>query len=240
MAENNKVQVIMDEIKEQLSNKEVAAALVATTFKGLDMPRMSMALREGMILGFKFEDFLKKDVYAIPYGQSYSLVTSIDHSRKIAMRSGQTGKSAPIFTYTPEGKVDSCTITIKSTVGEFTATVFFDEYTTGKNLWVTKPRTMLAKVAEMHALRMAFPEEMAKQYVEEEFERQTAQDPVVTTVITDEERQKVLASLEESSDLESLQTIWLNLTAKQREDGTVKATAERLKVAYQTPAAITE
>ena len=53
-------------------------------------------------------------------------------------------------------------------VGDYTAKVYFTEYSTGRNLRNTKPRTMIAKVAEMHALRSAFPEEMAQQYVEEE------------------------------------------------------------------------
>jgi RecT family len=147
---------IKKEITNQLSDQTVAAALLATTFKGLTEPTMKRAIMEGMIRGFQFKDFLEKNVYAIPYGGTYSLVTSIDHARKIGMRSGIVGKSAPTF-QEADSKIVSCTITVKRKVadyvGDFTATVFMDEYSTGKNLWNSKPRTMLAKVAEMHALR---------------------------------------------------------------------------------------
>ena len=82
-------------------------------------------------------------------------------------------------------KIISCTVTVKRKideyVGEYTATVYFDEYYkpgktwNGKytpNLWDTKPRTMIAKVAEMHALRKACPEDLSQIYVEEEFEKE--------------------------------------------------------------------
>ena len=67
-------------------------------------------------------------------------------------------------------------------VGDYSATVFFSEYyKTGKNgkpsLWDTKPRTMIAKVAEMHALRMACPEELSKAYIEEDYDQEAVVIP---------------------------------------------------------------
>lgn len=171
------LEIINKEISVELAKEEVRRALLATTFKGLNELSMRQALMEGMIRGFAFQDFLEKKVYAIPFKDGYSLVTSIDYSRSIGMRSGVVGKDAPIFETDPNGKVVSCTVTIKRKideyVGDFTATVFFDEYyKAGRNgypsLWDQKPRTMIAKVAEMHALRMACPEELDKAYVEEE------------------------------------------------------------------------
>lgn len=230
--ELSRVEQINLQIGKELGNEAVSRALLATTFKGLQPVAMKQALMEGMILGFTFEDFLKKDVYAIPYSTGYSLITSIDHSRKLAMRSGQTGKEAPIYTYNEKGKVDSCTVTvhkkIDGVIGDFTATVYFEEYTTGKNQWASKPRTMIAKVAEMHALRMAFPEELAKTYVQEEMEQ-----PKVTVVdapvgISDAERNNAINSLEETKLKADLSEVWASLTAKQRGDAGVKATYERL------------
>jgi len=171
------VETINLQLKKELSNESVSRALLATTFKGLDIVTMKQALMEGMIRGYTFQDFLKKDVYAIPFGKGYSLVTSIDNSRKIAMRTGlYCGKTAPIYEIERDdnGKeyIISCTVGVKKNtggvVGEFSATVYFSEYTKGRDLWLSKPRTMIAKVAEMHALRMAFPEELAKQYIDEE------------------------------------------------------------------------
>src|SRR4030042_5304087 len=142
---------------------------------------MKQAITEGMIRGFKFKDFLDKNVYAIPYSSGYSLVTSVDYARKVAQNSGLVGKNEPVFE-TDGDKIVSCSVTVQKKskidgyVGDFTAKVYFSEYyKAGKNgypsLWDTKPRTMIAKVAEMHALRMACPEELAKAYVEEEIEK---------------------------------------------------------------------
>lgn len=174
MSENkSQIMLISDEIKKELATEGVARALLATTFKGLSEQTMRQAIMDGMIRGFTFLNFRQKDVYAIPYGQTYSLVTSIDYSRKMGMRSGIVGKEAPI--YEMDGDVIvSCSVTVKRKIGEYvgdyTAKVYFNEYSTGKNLWISKPRTMIAKVAEMHALRMACPEELSKTYIEEEME----------------------------------------------------------------------
>lgn len=166
---------IQKEVDLQIANKETFAMLVNTTFKGLDPVNIKQAICEGMIRGFTFKDFLEKNIYAIPFGKGYSLVTSIDYARKIGMRGSIVGKTAPIFEE-KDGRIISCTVTVKrligGIVGDFTATVYFAEYTTGKNQWVSKPRTMIAKVAEMHALRMACPEEMSQVYVEEEKEQE--------------------------------------------------------------------
>lgn len=181
MQETSQIQLINQEINRELANKEVGAALLATTFKGLNAISMKQAIMEGMIRGFKFENFLQKDVYALPFKDGYSLVTSIDFSRKRGMRSGIVGKEAPVYVDDDKGKIVTCSVTVKRKidgyVGDFTATVYFSEYyKAGKNgypsLWDTKPRTMIAKVAEMHALRMACPEELAQDYIEEEMEKE--------------------------------------------------------------------
>lgn len=180
--DNRPVIVKINEVlNRELADPKALAALLATTFKGLDATKAKQAMMEGMIRGYTFQDFLKKNIYAVPFGNGYSLVTSIDDARIRGMKNGVIGKSAPTYTYIsgkPESMdtIESCSITIKRNVdghiGEFTATVYFDEYTKGRDLWKTKPRTMIAKVAEMHALRMACPEDLSQAYVEEEFDRE--------------------------------------------------------------------
>lgn len=179
------------EINTQLGDTETFQTLLATTFKGLQPTVAKRAILEGMIRGYDFKDFLEKNVYAIPFKDGYALVSSIDYARKVGMRSGLVGKSAPSFTM-DDHKIESCTITVKRKVadyvGEYSATVFFIEYYKagygGKpSLWDTKPRTMIAKVAEMHALRMACPEELAQTYVEEE--RQADAVPTSSVDVTD-------------------------------------------------------
>lgn len=50
----------------------------------------------------------------------------------------------------------TCTIYKKGAEHAFITEVYEEEYTTGENLWVTKPRTMIAKVAESQNTRKAF------------------------------------------------------------------------------------
>lgn len=189
------ISLINQEINVQLKDPKVGAALLATTFKGLEANTMKQAIMEGMIRGFKFVDFLDKNVYAIPFANGYSLVTSVDYSRKRGMRSGIVGKKAPMYELGSDGKVESCTVTVQrmvsNYVGDFTATVYFSEYYkkgkeyNGKytpSMWDLKPRTMIAKVAEMQALRMACPEELSQVYIEEEFNDEDVSTPSRFTV----------------------------------------------------------
>lgn len=193
-----KPQSLVEKVNEEI-NQELTAStantLLATTFKGLDASTMKKAMIEGMIRGFKFKDFVEKNVYAIPFKGNYSLITSIDYSRKIGMRSGIVGTLPPKYEE-KDGKIVSCTVTVQRKIGEyvgdFSATVYFNEYfkkgtPNFPSLWETKPRTMIAKVAEMHALRRACPEEMAKQYIEEEIEAEDKESRIekISTLVED-------------------------------------------------------
>lgn len=199
---------IQEEINKQISNKEVLQALVSTTFKGLAVENVKRAIMEGMMRGFQFKDFLEKNVYAIPFKNSYSLVTSIDYARKIGMRSGVVGTSAPVYSE-KDNVITSCTITVKRKtgdyIGEYSATVFFSEYNTGHNLWVSKPRTMIAKVAEMHALRKACPEEMSQVYTEEEIEKESDKKLEHIDIATFENKLNAVKNFEE------LKSVWSSM-----------------------------
>jgi|ERR1035437_1777111 hypothetical protein len=224
----SQLQVVEQEyLLEIKANPKALNALLETTFKGFSPDLMQKAIFEGMLRGFKFIDFLQKDVYAIPYGNSYSLVSSIDFARKIAMRSGLAGKSAPTYQEGDNGPV-SCTITVKRNanglIGEYTATVFFNEYNTGKNLWIKMPRTMIAKVAEMHALRSAFPEEMAKQYITEEMQKP------VEEVQAEENFNQYEAKIKACKSVEEIKKVWASmpLVAKNKLKELATSTKEAL------------
>lgn len=122
-------------------------------------------------------DPLLKQLYFIKYGNSApSYVTSIDSYRIIAHRTGSfAGVDLPEFTYDKQGKITHCSITVYKLVqGQrfgFSAKVKFSEYTTGKNQWLSKPETMIAKVAEAHAHRKAFPQDLAGIYTTDEMEQ---------------------------------------------------------------------
>lgn len=175
--ENEKVALVAKLNKEltlQTKDPAVMRALLATSFKGFkDELTVKQAILEAMLCGYTFQDIVQKKIYAIPFGSGYSLVQAISDVRAIAMESGQIGKSAPVFVDDEKGNILTCTITVQkkigNQIGNFTATVYFNEYNKGRDNWKTKPRTMIAKVAEMHALRMAFPIKLDKAYIEDEF-----------------------------------------------------------------------
>lgn len=197
--ELTKVQKINQQVALELSDEKTKKALLATTFNGLDELNMRKALLEGMIRGFAFDDFLKKNIYALPFKnnqtgkQEYSLIVSIDHLRQVGGEAGIIGKSKPEWEIEKDDKgketIISCTITLKKLIqghiGEFTATVFFDEFNTGKSIWRGKPKMMIAKVAEAHAYRMACPKETAQLYVAEEMEKQEPQHVTFVDRVTD-------------------------------------------------------
>ena len=221
------LEIINKEINTEIAKADVQKALLETTFKGLTLNSMKQALMEGMMRGFTFQDFLSKNIYAIPYGSGYSLITSVDYARKLGMRSGVVGVSAPTFE-TEDGKIVSCTITVKRKideyVGEYTATVFFSEYSTGRNLWTTKPRTMIAKVAEMHALRKACPEELSKTYAEEEMQSEIKEVPSIDV-------DSFKSKLEATKTLEELKTVWSSIPIQAKQS--LEILKEELKKKYE-------
>lgn len=229
------VEKINAEVSSQLANKETMNVLISNTFKKLNEVQVRSAIVEGMIRGFKFEDFLKKDVYALPYGSGYSLVTAIDYNRKIGQKSGIVGTLPPVYkeVVNQDGttKIISCSVTVKKQfenghIGDFTAEVYFDEYykkgSTYNNvyqpsMWDSKPRTMIAKVAEMHALRKACPEELGNSYVEEEMQK-PIQAVAEVVIDTDSVKKKIEATL----TIDELKAVWVTLSPQERNSEAVK------------------
>ena len=212
---------IHEEVNRELANPEVMNSLMTTTFNGLTEKLTKQAILEGMIRGFTFQDFMKKDVYAIPFKSrngtlGYSLITSIAYARKVGARSGIVGTKAPEYELDKDGKIISCSVTVlKKTgnyIGEFTAKVFFDEYDKKENLWVTKKRTMIAKVADMHALRIACPEELAQVYVEEEIGKEVIDCEIIQDNLIEESILKLHAIKTE----EELKTVWANIPVEHK------------------------
>lgn len=215
---------IKKELNTQIADKDVFAALLQTTFKGLQPETAKQAMLEAMMRGYEFKDFLNKNIYAVPFGGKYSLVTSIDYARKLGMRNNVIGKSEPVYEE-KDGKIISCAVTIQRNIngltGSFTAKVYFDEYNTNQNQWRSKPRTMLAKVAEMHALRMACPEDASQMFIEEEYQKDSVIE--VKTINVEEHAAKLNAC----KTLDELKTVWASLPAEAKQE--LGATKEDLK-----------
>lgn len=250
----SELQIIQEEVTRELANKETANLLLATTFKGLQANVMPQAIMEGMLRGYDFKSFLEKDVYAVPFNQgaAYSLVTSIDRARKIGMRSGVIEKGEPVYAYTDkDGRqaIEKCSVTIKrrigNDIGSFAATVYFEEYyrpgrtysdrSTGKSqytpsLWDTKPHTMIAKVAEMHALRMACPEELSKDYIEDEISENR---PIITAKTEPSfDIEECKQKMTETKDLDQLKEVWIKLPQEARDNKELAILKEDLKLKF--------
>lgn len=233
------IKEIQTELDFQLSDPKVFGSLMEVTFKGLTPQLAKRAMLEAMMRGLKFTDFLQKNVYAIPFKGGYSLVTSIDYARKIGMRSGVCGKNTPIFEE-KDGKVISCEITIKRKisdyVGDFTAKVYFDEYYKSNqyknSLWDTKPRTMLSKVAEMHALRMACPEELSQAYIEEEYQAEQSKN-IEGEVLLEDKENEAIEKMKACKDLKELREFWSNLDGQLKTEKVTKLKNE-LKDKYES------
>lgn len=132
-------------------------------------------------------DPLAKQIICAKFGGNWQMITTIDGYRSIAEQTGRyAGSDAPVFTWYLDpvytegpkgGKLipESATVTVYKLIdGErypFSATVYWEEYDGRQNNWVSMPRTMLAKVAESHALRKAFPAVLSGMYTEDEMDQ---------------------------------------------------------------------
>lgn len=111
------------------------------------------------------------EVHFVKYGQNAgTMIVGIDGFRKRASKSGKISGIKRGVVRDDNGKLISawCEVYRSDWMHPAREEVSFSEYSTGKNLWATKPETMLKKVAEVAALRMACPDETGGLYTEEE------------------------------------------------------------------------
>lgn len=147
-------------------------------------------------------DPLTKQIYAIPYKNrrtgvvTLTIMTSIDGARAVAARTETyAGVDAPVYTYNEHGRIQECSVTVYRIVQgvrcPFINQVDFSEYNTGEKVWASKPKTMIAKVAEMGALRKAFPQQFSKIYESAEINN----EPIEEIETVSGEQQEILHSL---------------------------------------------
>lgn len=117
-------------------------------------------------------DPLAREIWAIRYGQNPAQIF-VGHAGLInlALRSGKLdGLQCEIIDPNGEDPVARATVWRNDMTHPIVAEVYWSEY--GKDaknpLWRTKPRTMLRKTAEVHALRRAFA--LSGLYTEEEMD----------------------------------------------------------------------
>ena len=147
----------------------------------------------------------RKQIYLVGYAGKYSVIVGIDGYRAVAERTGlHAGTDEAKFDLTSDGRYKSAaeftgkllpqtaTVTVYKVVGglrvPFTHTAKLSEFK-GGGKWDTMPFQMLAKVAEAHALRKAFPGQVSGFHVPEELD--AIQDTVEPEYrkLTEEERE---------------------------------------------------
>lgn len=111
-------------------------------------------------------DPLLRQIWLVKFQDSPAQIyAGRDGFLEIAHRSGQFDGLESWCEYTEVGTADNvkklplrafCTVWRKDCSHPFKSEVLFTEYTTGRNLWLTKPSVMLIKVAESVCLRKAF------------------------------------------------------------------------------------
>lgn len=106
-------------------------------------------------------DPFKREIYFVKYGSSPgTIIVGIDGFRKIAHRSGMLAGIERGVHRDDEGRLISGWAKVWRKDWQHPAheEAPFREYNTGKNNWAKMPETMIKKIAEAAALRMAFPE----------------------------------------------------------------------------------
>ncbi|MFC4223545.1 phage recombination protein Bet [Lysinibacter cavernae] len=128
-------------------------------------------------------DPVARQIYCIERGGKYGIQVSIDGARLVAERTGQYEGQTPA-----EWTADGITwvavwlsdqAPAAGRVGVYRAgfrdpvygVARFSSYSTGQNLWRKMPEVMIAKCAEMLALRKAFPQDLSGLYSSEEMEQ---------------------------------------------------------------------
>lgn len=126
---------------------------------------------------------IKKEVYGVLYngknGRKFNLIIGYESYIKRAEKSGRLdGWSVEVV---GSGSNMKAVITIyrKDFTKPFIHEVYFEEYNTGRDLWLNKPRTMLRKVAIAQGFRMCFSEDLGGlPYTREELGDLAAAQPV--------------------------------------------------------------
>ena len=149
-------------------DKDQIALIKATVARGCTDTEFELL----MYLAAQYQlDPIRRQIWAVKYGNNpASIFTGRDGFLEIAHRSGVFDGMESGIRKDGDELVGWCKVYRKDMSHAFFVEVYEKEYTTGKSLWLTKPRIMIQKVAESSCLRRAFsvsglycPEEMPEQ-----------------------------------------------------------------------------
>lgn len=187
-----------------LSNEE-RAVIRQTVAKNLTDPQYSVFIYTCQALGL---NPLLNEITAIVYGGSMSIQTMRDGFLTIAHR---TGKFSGIESGTKKDEEGNLIGWARVYHKDFQIPVYqeadFEEYTTKRNLWLSKPKTMIKKVAESMALRKAF--NISGVYSPEEMEREIVASTIKPEeVAADKERSRIIKFIDQAATSNDLAKVY--------------------------------
>lgn len=177
---------------------EQISLIKSTVAKGASDSELQLFLYRAKNLGL---DPLKPgQIYFIKYGTNPgTIVVGIDGIRAKAARTNKLKGIRRGVTRDEKGKCIGAWCEVYRADWDHPAKeeVAMSEYNTGKSQWAKMPETMIKKVAEAAALRMAFPDELGGIYSEEEMHQAREISPTKANQVN-----RLLESPEASPDLE--------------------------------------
>lgn len=170
----------------QVTNNEIAYTpdqlklITDTVAKGASPDELKLFLYRCKSMGF---DPLKPgQIHFIKYGNGPgTIVVGIDGFRARAMRSGKLNGISRGVIRNDKGQCIGAWAEVKRKDWEGPARieVALSEYSSGKGPWQKMPESMIQKVAEAAALRMAFPDDLGGMYTHEEMDQAREAMPVI-------------------------------------------------------------
>lgn len=158
-------------IKSQEWTQDQLALIKATVAKGATDDELKLFLHQCRRLQL---DPIAKQVHFVKYGNSPgTVIIGIDGFRVVAHRSGQLDGIERGVKHDDKGNLVAGWARVHRKDWKFPAytEVLLSEYTKPTGNWRTMAATMIQKVAEVAALRMAFPADLSGVYSHEEMEQ---------------------------------------------------------------------
>jgi len=159
----DQLQLIKDTVAKNATNDELKLFLYRCRIMGLD------PLKPGQI-------------HFVKYGNSPgTIIVGIEGFRAKAAKTGKISGISRGVIRDDKGKCIGAWAEVHRSDWQHPAReeVSLAEYSTGKSAWAKMPETMIKKVAEAAALRMAFPDDLGGVYTREEMDQAEAAAPVV-------------------------------------------------------------
>lgn len=182
------------------------------------------------------------EVYLLPFGGSAQLTVSKEayfkraeahdqydgiESGIIVLRNGQIEDIEGTFHLPTDQLVGAwARVYRKDRKVPLLSRVSMAEYDGKRNLWASKPATMICKVAKVHALREAFPTLVQGMYIEEELSEvvghRVVTQPEAVAQPTPIDYDGIEARISAATSLEEIKTIFWSLSETEQNDQRIK------------------